>query len=562
MPLISPKEKGKITSREELIYALCRAAELEHGLTCIYLFAAFSIKRFSPLEDIDPVQQDQLRNWESVILAVAKQEMEHLGIVCNMLNAIGAAQHFDRPNLPQDPKYYDTEGAFTLEKFSLETMRRFMEYEKPAGSTTASGFVEGDQLVPDPIRIFDHHTVQELYESIYEGFVYLNDALGANLFIGPEEAQLQDDQIVVGYNNREYGITMVEVTDLPSAQQAIDLIIEQGEGIALNSEDTDPRKKQLHNLYVQLNKFVEQLQTLTNRILAAPGEPIDLNTARMRLRQKGFAILMVMSQVWAKLKTPEKERMMRNFIRQMAIQIRRIKPNSSLRVLKDVAVKMLNIAKYDAEGITLSTFVTPDCHYLRFWEVYEGLKKINYEPARNVANNPALRHHEDNQGQPITVITHPYSRKVTELFNAAYETMVQMLIITFSYNNISDDNRTLMINTAFFPFMTMVIRPLSEMLTLLPAEAEPVATDSLRAGPAFEFYSDIAFLPNLDPAFIYLNERVQDMSDFCDTELYPLPADLDQWVDPGLVTKIEQSMGFLNTNLKRIAMNFKAGTTQ
>jgi kynurenine formamidase len=33
-----------VTTREELIYLLSRAAELEHGLACIYLFAAYSLK--------------------------------------------------------------------------------------------------------------------------------------------------------------------------------------------------------------------------------------------------------------------------------------------------------------------------------------------------------------------------------------------------------------------------------------------------------------------------------------------------------------------------------------
>jgi hypothetical protein len=33
-----------VTSREELIYLLSRASELEHGLACVYLFAAYSLK--------------------------------------------------------------------------------------------------------------------------------------------------------------------------------------------------------------------------------------------------------------------------------------------------------------------------------------------------------------------------------------------------------------------------------------------------------------------------------------------------------------------------------------
>ena len=34
-----------IEHREALIYMLCEAAELEHGIMCQYLFAVFSLKQ-------------------------------------------------------------------------------------------------------------------------------------------------------------------------------------------------------------------------------------------------------------------------------------------------------------------------------------------------------------------------------------------------------------------------------------------------------------------------------------------------------------------------------------
>ena len=34
-----------VEDRKELTYLLCQAAELEHGLMCEYLYAAFSLKR-------------------------------------------------------------------------------------------------------------------------------------------------------------------------------------------------------------------------------------------------------------------------------------------------------------------------------------------------------------------------------------------------------------------------------------------------------------------------------------------------------------------------------------
>jgi hypothetical protein len=39
----APEAAFVIEHRESLIYMLCEAAELEHGIMCQYLFAAFSL---------------------------------------------------------------------------------------------------------------------------------------------------------------------------------------------------------------------------------------------------------------------------------------------------------------------------------------------------------------------------------------------------------------------------------------------------------------------------------------------------------------------------------------
>ena len=41
----APEAPFVIEHREALIYMLCQAAELEHGIMCQYLFAAFSLKQ-------------------------------------------------------------------------------------------------------------------------------------------------------------------------------------------------------------------------------------------------------------------------------------------------------------------------------------------------------------------------------------------------------------------------------------------------------------------------------------------------------------------------------------
>src|SRR5215216_2650989 len=93
-----------IDTRAELVNALYEAAELEHGLLLQYLYAALSLKKRLD-EGITGAQQELIRKWEGQILLVAREEMAHLGTVCNLLSAVGAPPRLSRPNFPQ-PEYY------------------------------------------------------------------------------------------------------------------------------------------------------------------------------------------------------------------------------------------------------------------------------------------------------------------------------------------------------------------------------------------------------------------------------------------------------------------------
>ena len=52
----------RIENRAQLIYLLIEASELEHGIMCCYLFAAFSIKR-DVKEGITEEQLRVVRRW-------------------------------------------------------------------------------------------------------------------------------------------------------------------------------------------------------------------------------------------------------------------------------------------------------------------------------------------------------------------------------------------------------------------------------------------------------------------------------------------------------------------
>src|SRR5215472_13679232 len=94
---VNPEQPIVIERREELVYMLREAAELEHGLMCEYLFAAFSLKTHVD-SGLNANQLEAVNRWRSVIMEVAVQEMLHLALACNMLSSLGASPHLTRPN--------------------------------------------------------------------------------------------------------------------------------------------------------------------------------------------------------------------------------------------------------------------------------------------------------------------------------------------------------------------------------------------------------------------------------------------------------------------------------
>src|SRR5437588_2997701 len=192
-----PEAPFVIEHREALIYMLCEAAELEHGIMCQYLFAAFSLKQ-SADEGLRADQLMAVQRWRTQISHVAAQEMLHLALVHNLLSAIGAAPHLARPNLPQPLDHYPAGVQLALLPFGEEALRHFMFLERPEGMELqdaeglramgrAEPVLEKGDIVP---RLQDFATVGHLYRSIEQGLAHLADKYGEEgLFVGPPRAQ-------------------------------------------------------------------------------------------------------------------------------------------------------------------------------------------------------------------------------------------------------------------------------------------------------------------------------------------------------------------------------------
>jgi hypothetical protein len=220
----------RINSREELIYLLSEAAEVEHGVMCSYLFAAFSMKDRAA-DGLTEQQLDAVRRWKQDLLAICAQEMVHLSLASNMLTAIGAAPQFRRPNFPQGSRYYPSGFSLALNPFNQQTLQHFLFIERPAGMEMDDPpTFEEAETPPAPVVLSDvtagprgFATIGELYHGIEDGFRILADRLGEEgLFIGPPRAQATTDY----FNFPE----LIPVTDLASAIQACETIVEEGEG--------------------------------------------------------------------------------------------------------------------------------------------------------------------------------------------------------------------------------------------------------------------------------------------------------------------------------------------
>lgn len=208
-----------ITTIDELKDHLQSAIELEHSTIPTYLTAVFSIMPNSVNEEAG-----------QLIFNIAVQEMLHMTLAANLLNAIGGEPQINTPAfIPNYPTYLpDGETAFqvSLMKFSPDAIQTFLEIEMPASQEQGESVVQ--RYKRDGVLMAKgdlYPTIGEFYQAIKDGFMYLA-AQHPDLFVTDSSRQVTPDM----YPPTDGGQIIV-VTNLETALQAIDEIVEQGEGI-------------------------------------------------------------------------------------------------------------------------------------------------------------------------------------------------------------------------------------------------------------------------------------------------------------------------------------------
>jgi hypothetical protein len=196
-------------SKEELKRQLQIAIELELATIPPYMIALLSIKLPTNREAAD------------LIRGVMIEEMLHLALVANVLNAVGGTPRLDETAIPHYPlqmkfkgtTFEDRDFPINLEPFSKSSIETFMKIELP---------------MKPPIRVasFDEivvpaYTIGEFYRGILTQLGDLDR--DGSLFTGEHARQINKDYYWSG------GGEPVVVTDLASATQALNIVINQGE---------------------------------------------------------------------------------------------------------------------------------------------------------------------------------------------------------------------------------------------------------------------------------------------------------------------------------------------
>lgn len=195
-----------IQNIDELRSHLQWAIELEHSTLPPYLTALYSL------------HPGANREAARVLLSVAIEEMLHMVLAANVLNAIGGRPRLDHPDfVPAYPcAMPHSDRAFLIHQaaFSKETVAAFLRIEKPEA--------------PDALPQDDGYaTIGQFYEALELGLVRLCDELGEDaVFTGDPARQMTAEHFHYDGSGR-----VVAVTDLASARRALEEIVEQGEGL-------------------------------------------------------------------------------------------------------------------------------------------------------------------------------------------------------------------------------------------------------------------------------------------------------------------------------------------
>lgn len=186
--------------------ALQKAIQLEFATLPPYLYALFTLP-----EGANPAARSR-------ISAIVREEMTHMALACNVLNAVGGRPVLADPAVVPvypGPLPFDigndagTPFVVSLLPFSPQAMVQAMEIEEP----------EDPLVFPEAVRLApSFQTIGQFYTALDEALAHLP----ATAWADPPRHQLGDHPFFAG--------ELFAVTGYPDASRAVHRIVSEGEG--------------------------------------------------------------------------------------------------------------------------------------------------------------------------------------------------------------------------------------------------------------------------------------------------------------------------------------------
>ncbi|KAI9511270.1 ferritin-like-domain-containing protein [Russula earlei] len=241
LPLPLPDTPHRsITTLKSLREHLRAAMAVELSTIPLYLYGMYSIKTPNAYIN-DPRYHDPIISL--IHSGVVSEEMLHLSLAGNILLAVGGKPRLYDPHIipkyPMDMLDRIPPLLLQLRAMTKPNLDTWLEVERPE---QPNGAPESDK----------YHTLGQFYAAIKEGLAYLNARI-PNLF-DPNTAPYQFAS-GLGYQPqvRDAGGSVI-VTDLASADLAIDIIVDQGEGNPGPFDDKDNLEESHYATFLDLQK--------------------------------------------------------------------------------------------------------------------------------------------------------------------------------------------------------------------------------------------------------------------------------------------------------------------
>jgi rubrerythrin len=301
----TPTHGSPLRGRDEAIFLLHIAGEIEHSLMVQYLYAAYSL-------DADEVPGNRRENavaWQHAILDIAREEMGHLITVQNLLRVIGGPLTFEREDYPFRSELYPY--PFQLEPLSRHSLAKYIVAEMPADPKEPDieeikrEAMEGNEgravnrvgaLYARIINLFEDSAALPDSEFREDSIGYQADfATWGRNYTRAQQPDVQPDQL-----KRSPELIIRPIGSRTQALAALRAVAEQGEGASMNDQP-DPDAEISH-----FQRFLEIYRAFS-KVKQPPVKPVPVNPVTMPaatgelIEREPALITHPTSLVWAQL---------------------------------------------------------------------------------------------------------------------------------------------------------------------------------------------------------------------------------------------------------------------